>query len=168
MVFMNLFKGKKSGTKIFLLMLGLMLPYMGFVLYRVFAYPQHPFPNWFLYVGPCYFFGSIALLVVLRKKFVGNAPPQDLDKQRRSAVDIKGNRRNLKWLWVGVGLYSLIFLNGLRLSLPNAGEVPLVAVILGDIVNGAILTALIVTLRKVYKRVQPPGLVSDADRNQEL
>jgi hypothetical protein len=58
----------KAGSKILILMLGLMLPYMGFVLYRAFAYPQHPFPDSFLYVGPCYFFGSIALLMVLKKE----------------------------------------------------------------------------------------------------
>jgi hypothetical protein len=51
----------KSRAKILLLLFGLMVPYMGFVLYRAFAYPQHPFPDWFLYVGPCYFFGSILL-----------------------------------------------------------------------------------------------------------
>ena len=144
----------KPGTKLLVVMLGLMLPYMGFVLYRVFTYPQHPFPSWFLYVGPCYFFGSIALLVVLRKRIVGDAPPQDFDKQRRSAADIESDRRRLKLLWIGAGLYSLIFLNGLRLGLEKAGELPLVGIILAETLNGAILATFIFTLRKVYKRVQ--------------
>ena len=144
----------KPGTKILVVMLGLLLPYMGFVLYRVFTYPQHPIPSWFLYVGPCYFFWSIVLLVVLRKKIVGDAPPHDFDKQTRSAADIEGDRRRLKLLWIGAGLYSLIFLNGLRLGLENVGELPTVGIILAEVLNGAILAAIIFTLRKVYRRVQ--------------
>ena len=76
----------KPKAKVLVLMLALMLPYMGFVLYRVFTYPQHSFPSWFFYVAPCYFFGSIALLMVLRKKIVGDTPPQDFEKRRRSAA----------------------------------------------------------------------------------
>jgi hypothetical protein len=149
------------------LMLALMLPYMGFVLYRVFTYPQYPFPSWFVYVAPCYFFGSIALLVVLRKKIVGDAAPQDFDKQRRSAADIEGDRRSLKLLWIDAGLYSLIFLNGLRLGLENAGELPLVGIILAEALNGAILITFILTLRKVYKRVQQAGrLATDRQMGQ--
>jgi len=132
----------KPKAKTLVLMLGLMLPYMGFSLYRVLTYPQHPFPTWFLYVAPCYFFGSIALLVVIRRKIAGDSPVQDSD------------RRNLKWLWTGVGLSSLIFLNGLRLGLENARELPLVSIIGGEVLNGAILTAFILTLQRVYKRVQ--------------
>jgi hypothetical protein len=142
-------------AKMVALMLSLMLPYMGFALYRVFAYPQHPFPSWFLYVAPCYFFGSIALsVVVFRKNLPGDTPLQDFEKQRRSAADIEDDRRSLKWLWIGVGLYFLIFLNGLRLGLANAGELPLAVVIGGEVLNGAILAAFILTLRKVYKRIQ--------------
>jgi hypothetical protein len=136
-----------------------MLPYMGFIWYRVLTYHQRPFqfPSWFLYVAPCYFFGSIALLVVLRRKIVGETPPQYLD------------HRNLKWLWFGVGLYSLIFLNGLRLGLANSGKVPPVAIVLGEVFNAAILITLIIALRNVYKRVQQTGrLASDRGRNQEL
>jgi len=135
-----------------------MLPYMSFVLYRAFSYPDHPFPSWFLYVGPFYFFGSIALLVVLRKRIVGDARPTDFEEQRRSAPDIEVDRRRLKLLWIGAGIYSLIFLNGIRLGFVNAGELPPVVVVLAEVVNAAILATVILTLRKVYKRVQ------DADR----
>jgi hypothetical protein len=148
-------------SKVLVLMLGLMLPYMGFALYRVFTYPQHPFPSWFLYVAPCYFFGSITLLVVLRKKIVGDAPQQD------STASTEVDRRRLKLLWIGVALYSLIFLNGLRLGLANAGELPLIGIILGEALNGAILTTFILTLRKVYKRVQQAGrLATDRQMGQ--
>ena len=144
--------------KILLLAVGLMLPYTSFALYRAFSYPDHPFPNWFPYVGPFYFLGSIALLVVLRKRMVGDARPTDFEKQRRSAADIEADRRRLKLLWIGAGTYSLIFLNGIRLGFANAGELPLVVVILAEVLNGAILATFILTLRKVYERVQ------DADR----
>jgi hypothetical protein len=106
----------KPTAKMLFLMLGLMLPYMGFVLYGVLIHPHHPFPSWFLYVGPCYFFGTIALAVVLRKKFVRVTPPQGFEKWTRSAEGIEVDRRRLKGLWIGAGLYSLAFLNGLRLS----------------------------------------------------
>jgi hypothetical protein len=151
----------KPKAKVLILMLGLMLPYMGFVLYRAFTHPHHPFPTWFLYIGPCYFFGSIALLVVLRKKIAGDTPPQDLEKQKSSA-DIEVDRGRLKLLWIGVGLYSFIFLNGLRLGLANAGELPLVGIIFAELLNGAILATFILTLRRVYKRIQQAdSLVSD-------
>jgi len=138
----------KPTSKILVLMLGLMLPYMGFALYRAFAYPQHPFPNWFLYVAPCYFFGSITLLVVLRKKIVGGAPQQD------SAAGTEVDRRRLKLLWIGVGTYSLIFLNGLRLGFTYANSMPLPVLVFGELLNGAILATFIFELRKVQKSIR--------------
>jgi hypothetical protein len=143
--------------KILLLALCLMLPYVSFVLYRAFSYPDHPFPGWFLYVGPFYFFGSIALLVVLGKRIVGDARPTDFGKQRPSASDIEVDRRRLKLLWMGAGIYSLIFINGIRLGFVNTAELPLVAIICGELINGAILATFILSLRKVYKRVQDAG-----------
>ena len=152
----------KPQAKILVLLLVLMLPYAGFAVYRGFTHPEHPFPNWFLYVGPCYFFGSIALVVVLRKRIVGDASPQDIETQGRSAADIVADRRRLKLLWMGAGLYFFIFLNGLRLGLTNTGELPLAAIVFGELLNGAILTTFIVTLREVYKRVkQAEHLVSE-------
>jgi hypothetical protein len=62
---------------------------------------------------------------------------------------------------MGVGVYSFIFLNGLRLGIVNAGELPLAAIIFAELLNGTILSTLIVTLRRVYKRVQQAdGLAS--------
>jgi hypothetical protein len=52
-------------------------------------------------------------------------------------------------LWVGAGLYFLIFVNGLRYF----AQLPYQIVILGTAINAMILTALIVTIRKVYKRI---------------
>jgi hypothetical protein len=75
----------KPKAKMLISMVGLMLPYMAFVLYRAFTYPEHPFPGWFLYVAPVYFFGSIALCVVLNKKFQRHAP-SPTGKQKQSAA----------------------------------------------------------------------------------
>jgi hypothetical protein len=150
----------KPRAKILVLMLGLMLPYMGFVLYRVFEFPEHPLPGWFLYVGPCYFFGSIALFVVLRKRIAGDTPTQDFARSRHSAADIEVDRRRIKGLWIGAGLYSLIFLNGLRLGLASVGKLPLEAIVLAEVLNGAILTTFILALRNVYRRIRQAARVA--------
>src|SRR5262245_1501371 len=44
----------------------------------------------------------------------------------------------------------------------------LVSIVLGEVVNGAILTILILTLRKAYKRVHQTSRLSDAGRKHEL
>jgi len=41
----------------------------------------------------------------------------------QSQQSIDSDRRRLKGLWIGVGLYSLIFLNGLRLGFAYAGSI---------------------------------------------
>lgn len=144
----------KPQAKMLVLILGLMLPYLGFVLFRVFTYPEHPFPSWFLYVGPCYFFGSIALAVVLRKRFLAITASRGIERRTLSATDIDVDRRRLKGLWIGVGIYSLVFLNGLRLGLAYLGQLPVVVIILAEAFNGAILATFVLSLRKVYVRIQ--------------
>jgi hypothetical protein len=153
----------KPQAKMLVLMLGLMLPYLGFVLFRVFTFHRHPFPSWFLYVGPCYFFGSIALAVVLRKRLVAITPSQGTERGTPSATDIDVDRRRLKGLWIGVGIYSLIFLNGLRLGLAYLGELPIVVIILAEALNAAILATFVLSLRKVYTRI-PQADRSASDR----
>jgi hypothetical protein len=74
--------------------------------------------------------------------------------QTRSEYSVDVDRRRLKRLWIGVGLYSLIFFNGLRLGLAYAGELPLLSIIFAEVLNGAILTTFILTLWKVRKRIQ--------------
>jgi uncharacterized integral membrane protein len=64
------------------------------------------------------------------------------------------DRRRLKGLWIGVALYSLIFLNGLRLGLAYVDRLPLVVIVLGEILNGSILTAFILEIRKVNRRLE--------------
>ena len=87
----------KPAVKISLLLLALMVPYIGLVMYFAFRLPQQPFPTWFLYVAPIYFFGSILLAVVLRKRMPDDATPEELQKRKRSAVRAA---RLLGYLWL--------------------------------------------------------------------
>jgi hypothetical protein len=139
----------KRQAKLLVLMLVLILPYMDFILFCVFTYPQHAFPNRFLYVGPCYFFGSIALAVVLRKRFVSVSPLQSLERETHSAAGIDVDGRRLKGLWIGTAVYSLIFLNGLRLALAYLSKLPIVVKILGETLNGTILATCVLSIRRV-------------------
>jgi hypothetical protein len=75
----------KPKTKILLLLFGLIFPYMGFVMCRALTHPENPFPKWFLYAAPCYFIGSIAVFVVLRKKILASASASDLVVQKLSS-----------------------------------------------------------------------------------
>ena len=64
------------------------------------------------------------------------------------------DRRRLKWLWLGAGLYSLIFLNGLRLGFALRSELPLLAIFLAEVLNGSILAVFVLEIRKVYHRLE--------------
>lgn len=95
----------KPAMKIFLLLLALMVPYMGLVMYFAFRLPQQPFPTWFRYVAPIYFFGSILLAVVLRKRMPDDATPEELQKRKRSAARAA---RRMGYIWlIGPVLYIL-------------------------------------------------------------
>jgi len=100
-------------------------------------------------------------LVYIRMQ--GKASAEQIQvSETQSQQSIDSDRRRLKGLWIGVGLYSLIFLNGIRLGFAYAGKLPLVTIILGEALNGAILATFIVTLRKVQKRIhQAEQLASD-------
>ncbi len=58
--------------------------------------------------------------------------------------------RKRRWLLVGAGLYFLAFLN----CLSFAPRVPYQAVILGGVLNFAILTTFILLVRRVTLRIQ--------------
>lgn len=57
-------------------------------------------------------------------------------------------RRRIRWYWVGVGTYLLVLLNVVRI----AGKLPYQIFALGAVVNLAILIAIILLLRRAYKR----------------
>jgi hypothetical protein len=64
-----------------------------------------------------------------------------------------GDRRQIRILWAGAGLYFLILLNGLRYF----GRLPYQVVILGAALNAMIFSMFIMTIRKVRKRTRTEG-----------
>jgi hypothetical protein len=71
----------KPKTKMLLLIFGLILPYMGFVEYRVLKYPSHPFQSWFPYAAICYFICFVLALRVGRKRIFASAVPLSSEAQ---------------------------------------------------------------------------------------
>jgi len=74
--------------------------------------------------------------------------------QTKSQYGVFSDERRLKLLWIGVGTYSLIFLNGLRLGFTYANSMPLPVLVFGELLNGAILATFIFELRKVQKSIR--------------
>lgn len=62
------------------------------------------------------------------------------------------DQRRLKLAWIGGAAYFLIFLNGLRIGFASAGKVPVLVIISGEFLNGAILTVIVLEIRKIYRR----------------
>jgi len=75
------------------------------------------------------------------------------ERNQASEVSTASTRRadvrKIRVLWIGLGLYFLITLNALR----HAREVPYQILILGALVNMAIVMAIIISMRRVYKRL---------------
>jgi hypothetical protein len=59
-------------------------------------------------------------------------------------------RRRIRTLWFGLGLYLLIILNSFRYF----RDMPLWALMLGILINGAIIVAVIVALRRAYASIR--------------
>lgn len=90
----------KPKTKILVLLFGLIFPYMGFVMYRVLTHPENPFPKWFWYAAPCYLIVSMAVFVVLRKKFLASAPP-------RGPMKYEGVKK-MRWIFLGLAVIGIV------------------------------------------------------------
>jgi hypothetical protein len=90
----------KPKTKVLVLLLSLILPYMGLVMYRVFAHPEHPFPRWFLYAAPCYFLVTVTLFAVLRKRILLAAPPIGLAEQNTQRLSAARAVRRVGYIWL--------------------------------------------------------------------
>lgn len=88
--------------------------------------------------------------VYLRMK--GLTVPQGAEVDAATAKRrIDFDQRRLKLLWIGGGTYFLIFLNGLRLGFAYAGELPTSVIILGELLNCAILAVIVLEIRKIYR-----------------
>lgn len=61
----------------------------------------------------------------------------------------KRDVRRLRILWIGLGMYLLIMLNAMRL----ADAVPYQVLILGGAINLAILATIIISIKRIYKRL---------------
>lgn len=98
----------KPKQRILLLFIGLILPYMAFVLYFAMRLPQHPLPKWFPYVAACYFFGFIFLFPFLRKRVLAGAPPLAPEEQKVQSVSAARAMRRLGYIWlIGPVFYFL-------------------------------------------------------------
>ncbi len=77
----------------------------------------------------------------LQNKEAGEVTP-------KSAKDADVKR--LRVLWMGLGLYFLIMLNAVR----YASRVPYQILIIGSLINAAIIVAIVVAIRRVNKRLK--------------
>ncbi len=59
----------------------------------------------------------------------------------------------IRWLWIGLGTYFLIFVNVGR----YIRVVPYQLSIAGALINMGVITAFVVALRKAYRNRRPPN-----------
>lgn len=98
----------KPRARILLLLIGLILPYMVFVLYFALRLPQQPLPEWFPYVAACYFFGFIFVFPFLRKRVLTGAPAPSVEEQKAQNVSAARAARRMGYIWwVGPMFYLL-------------------------------------------------------------
>jgi hypothetical protein len=103
----------KLKTKLLFLVLGLILPYMAFVVYRVATHPNHPLPDWFIYVAPCYLFGSMLVFLLVRKRFVANAAPLAPSERQAQGITSARSFRFLGYIWL-IGPVGYLLNGGFR------------------------------------------------------
>jgi hypothetical protein len=98
----------KPKTRILLLLVGMILPYMVFVMYFVSRLPQEPLPKWLPYVAACYFFGSILSFPFLRKRVLSGSPPPNAVEQKVQSVSAARAARRMGYIWwIGPAFYLL-------------------------------------------------------------
>src|SRR5260370_15864487 len=83
-----------------------------------------------------------------------NTPRRSRSCESTAKLRMEFDRRRLKWLWLGAGLYSLIFLNGIRLGCALRSELPLLAILLVEVLNGSILAVFVLEISKLYHRLE--------------
>jgi RsiW-degrading membrane proteinase PrsW (M82 family) len=88
----------KPKTRILLLLIGLILPYMVFVLYFASRSPLEPLPKWFPYVAACYFLGSIFLFPFLRKRVLAGSAPQSAEERKVQSISAARAARRMGYI----------------------------------------------------------------------
>jgi hypothetical protein len=58
-------------------------------------------------------------------------------------------RRKIRLLWIGLGTYFLIFLSASRFATKVSYQI----FVLGALINGIIIVAIILAMRRAYKRL---------------
>lgn len=74
---------------------------------------------------------------------------QKQSSEDSSSASRASDRRKIRVLWIGLVLYFLIMLNAFRF----AYRVPFQILIIASLVNVAIILAIIVSMRRVYRRL---------------
>ncbi|HEY6265956.1 MAG TPA: hypothetical protein VIW93_14235 [Candidatus Acidoferrum sp.] len=136
---------------------------MGFVcyfLFMVYALPRATLlpPRIFALCGILNFALIGAFVFDIKRVYLrmkGLTLPEGVEVDETTAkLRMDFDRRRLKWLWIGAGLYSLIFLNGIRFGFTNVSSLPLVVIVFAETVNGTILTVIVLEIRKVHRRLE--------------
>lgn len=76
--------------------------------------------------------------------------PAEAVRRPDSDAGVAADKRKLRLLWFGAALYFLVFLNALRYT----GRVPWQAFVLGSLLNIAIIAAVALAMRRIYRRLR--------------
>jgi hypothetical protein len=61
-------------------------------------------------------------------------------------------RRRIRWYWIGLATYFVVFLNAVRIA--AVSQIPYQLFALGAVFNMAILAGIIFLLQRAYKRLR--------------
>ena len=67
-----------------------------------------------------------------------------------SVDSASSERRRIRFYWIGLGTYFLIFLNALCF----AGRVPYQVFVLGALLNAAMIVGIFILIRRAYRRLR--------------
>jgi hypothetical protein len=73
---------------------------------------------------------------------------ESMGETLKSTKDVE--RRRILWYWIGLGTYLLILLNVLRI----ASTLSYMILVLGAVVNLAVIVGIILLLRRAYQRLR--------------
>lgn len=95
----------KPRSKILVLLLVLIVPYMAAVLYFASRQPQQSLPTWLLYLGALYFVGSMVLAIISQRGPHDTA--HDSARSQSASQWVRGRATGLVVLWSAFLLYGV-------------------------------------------------------------